>query len=273
VYDYDFVNNEDETAASNVAPPTGQWASLVFTGTWGDWNGNNYSGTLGFYLNGQPVGGLGLATLLPPPQPAYPFRIGASASGADGWAGALDDVRIYGRALSSDEVAQLYQYESTEAIPHDATATAAVDNGSVVSATITDWGFGYTNTPSVRIIGGGGSGAQAVAVVSNGVVSAVNVLAAGSGYTDTPVVVIAPPFIPQPTIGITALVFGPLVTPLLELNLASLSPYDNYQLEFTPVPGGTWTNLGSVFTPTAATDTQYVNTIGNVGFLRARYVP
>jgi len=112
-----------------------------------------------------------------------------------------------------------------------------------------------------------------VAVVSNGVVSAVNVLAAGSGYTDTPVVVIAPPFIPQPTIGITALVFGPLVTPLLELNLASLSPYDNYQLEFTPVPGGTWTNLGSVFTPTAATDTQYVNTIGNVGFLRARYVP
>ena len=56
---------------------------------------------------------------------------------------------------------------------------AVVVNGFVVGATITDGGYGYTNTPTVRIIGGGGSGAQAVAVVSNGVVTAVNVLDAG----------------------------------------------------------------------------------------------
>jgi hypothetical protein len=112
-----------------------------------------------------------------------------------------------------------------------------------------------------------------VAVVSNGVVTAINVLAAGSGYTNTPVVVIAPPFIPQPRIGITALVFGPLVTPVMELNLANLSPYDNYQLQFAPNAGAAWTNLGGVFTPTATTDSQFVNAIGNVGFLRVKYVP
>ena len=86
--------------------------------------------------------------------------------------------------------------------PRAATASATVVNGFVVGATITDGGYGYTNTPAVRIIGGGGSGAQAVAVVSNGVVIAVNVLDAGSGYTSTPVIVIAPPFIPQPTMAI-----------------------------------------------------------------------
>ena len=59
-------------------------------------------------------------------------------------------------------------------------------NGFVVGATIIDGGYGYTNTPAVRFIGGGGGGAQAVAVVSNGMVIAVNVMAAGFGYTSTP---------------------------------------------------------------------------------------
>ena len=48
--------------------------------------------------------------------------------------------------------------------PHAATATGSVINGFVVAASITDEGWGYTNTPPVRIIGGGGSGAQAVAL-------------------------------------------------------------------------------------------------------------
>ena len=91
--------------------------------------------------------------------------------------------------------------------PRGATATATVVNGFVVGATITDGGSGYTNTPAVKIIGGGGSGAQAVAVVSNGVVIAVNFLDAGSGYTSTPLVVIDPPFIPNPVLGIAPMSF------------------------------------------------------------------
>jgi len=296
--------------------------------------------------------------------------------------------------------------------PRTATATATVVNDFVVGATITDSGWGYTNTPTVRIIGGGGSGAQAVAVVSNGVVIAVNVLNAGYGYTNTPVIVIAPPFIAQPTMGIGAMsllsftnlavgtnyqlqffsgdtwsnmgaaftaasptftqyvagtagpngyrlattpvplqayataqvvngfVVGatvtsggsgysaspvvtilsdgggsnataiatvsggavtgititsagigytnaptiiiapppanalwPNVTQVMELDFGSLSPYDNYQLEFTPVAGGVWSNLGIPFTPTSTTSTQFANVSGNAGFFRVRYVP
>ncbi|MGO9202439.1 MAG: leucine-rich repeat domain-containing protein [Limisphaerales bacterium] len=157
--------------------------------------------------------------------------------------------------------------------PHAATATGSVINGFVVAASITDEGWGYTNTPPVRIIGGGGSGAQAVALVTNGVLVAVDVVAAGSGYTSAPVVIIEPPFIPQPTMGITVLTFGPQVSPVLELNLGSLSPYDNYQLEFTPAVGGAWTNLGNPFTPTSSAIVQYANGTGKLGFFRVKYVP
>jgi hypothetical protein len=157
--------------------------------------------------------------------------------------------------------------------PHAATATANVVNGFVVGASITDDGWGYTNTPTVRIIGGGGAGSQAVAVVSNGVVVAVNLVNAGSGYTNTPVIVIAPPFIPQPTIEVTALSFGPLVAPVIKLDLANLSPYDNYQLEFRPSVESSWGSLGTPFTPTSSTNTQYASGVGNVGFFRVKYLP
>jgi hypothetical protein len=332
------------------------------------------------------------------------------------YSGLIDDVRIYNRALSSNEVGQLYAIESVPpsppCAPYDATATATVDHEFVVAAPITDGGCGYTNTPGVRIIGGGGSGAEAVAVVSNGVVVAVNILDAGLGYTSTPVMVIEPPFIPQPTMGIAAVsllsvtnagsgssyqlqVFSegtwanigaaftatsstftqyvagtagpnsyrlattpvplqayataevvdgfviaatvtsggsgyttnpavtiigngagsnataiahvsggsvtnvtvtdagigytngativiapppanalwPTVTQVMELDFAGLSPYDNYQLEFTPSGGGSWTNLGTPFTPTSPTSTQYISVSGNEGFFRVKYVP
>ncbi len=157
--------------------------------------------------------------------------------------------------------------------PRSATATASVVNGFLVGASVSDPGLGYTNTPIVRVIGGNGSGAQAVAVVSNGIVTAVKLLAAGSGYTTAPMIVIAPPFIPQPTIGIKALVFGPLATPVIRLDFTNLSPYDNYQLEFTATAGGAWTNLGAPFVPTGASNTQYADGVGNTGFLRVRHDP
>ena len=332
------------------------------------------------------------------------------------FAGLIDEPSVYSRALSAAEIQGIYLAGSAgkcepAPTPHAATATATVVSGFVVGATITDGGWGYTNTPGVTIIGGGGSGAQAVAVVSNGVVIAVNVLDAGSGYTNTPVIVIAPPFIPQPAIAIgtasllsfTNLAVGtnyqlqvfsnntwsnldgaftaagstftqyvsgtagpngyrlastpvpsqayataqvlngfvvgatvtsggsgygsnvivsivggggsnataiakvsggvvtgltitdagigytitptiiiapppanavwPMVMQAVELDLGSLSPYDNYQLEFAPVLGGAWSNLGGLFTPTATTSTQYVNVSGNAGFFRVRHVP
>ena len=327
--------------------------------------------------------------------------------------GGVDDIRFYNRALSASEVQQLYVMEATPpCAPSDATATAAVVDGFVVSATLTDGGCGYTNTPGVAFIGDNGSGAEAVAVVSNGVVVAVNIVDAGSGYTDAPAVVIAPPFIPQPTMSLAALsrlsfsdlavgagyqlqslvggtwsnvgpsfsatsstftqlvsgtvapngyrlavtplpqqayatvqmvdgfvvaasvtsggsgyttspivtilndaggsnatatatvsgglitgititsagigylntptiviapppsnALSPNVTPVMELTFASLSPYDNYQLQFTPVANGAWMNFGAPFTCASSTSTQYVNASGNAGFFRVQHLP
>jgi hypothetical protein len=295
---------------------------------------------------------------------------------------------------------------------YDATATATLANDFVVAANITDGGHGYTNTPLVRFIGGGGSGAQAVAVVSNGLVIAVNVLDAGYGYTNAPLVVIEPPFIPSPVLSIAPMSFlafsnltvggnyqlqqsvawywsnqpvtftatnalytqmfagvvgsgdyrlalnpvpaqafatpqlvngfvvgatvtaggsgyfttpavningdvgsnatavasinggavtgititsagigytnmvtvqidpppaaslSPTVQPVMRLDSASLTPYDNYQIQFKPDIGGAWANWnGGLFSPTDVTNSQYIFITNGIGFFRLQYVP
>ena len=128
-----------------------------------------------------------------------------------------------------------------------ATASAVVTNGFVVGATITDGGYGYTNTPTVSLLGGGGSGAVAVAVVTGGVVVAVEILDAGGGYTNPPVVVIAPPFVPQPTIGIA---------PRSLLSFTGLAPGTSYQLQ--SLLADTWSGLGAAFNASGSTFVQYV---------------
>jgi len=86
--------------------------------------------------------------------------------------------------------------------PRAATGTATLTGNFVTGITIFDGGSGYTNTPVVRLIGGGGSGAEAFAVVSNGTLISITVTNAGYGYTNAPVVVIDPPFIFSPVLGI-----------------------------------------------------------------------
>jgi FtsP/CotA-like multicopper oxidase with cupredoxin domain len=56
------------------------------------------------------------------------------------------------------------------------------------SITVTAGGTGYISPPTVRIIGGGGSGATATTTVANGAVTAINLINHGSGYTSTPTV-------------------------------------------------------------------------------------
>ncbi|MDR3564417.1 MAG: choice-of-anchor J domain-containing protein [Negativicutes bacterium] len=133
-----------------------------------------------------------------------------------------------------------------------ATATSVVTNGYLVEATLTYGGFGYTNTPGVRFIGGGGSGAEGVCVVSNGMVIGVDISNPGSGYSSAPIVVIAPPFIPKPAMGIVALSF---------LSFTNLVVGTSYQFQFDL--GGTLINIGPSFSATNTTFTQYVS--GTVG--------
>jgi hypothetical protein len=132
--------------------------------------------------------------------------------------------------------------------PRAATATAMLNNGFVVGATVTDGGVGYTNIPLVRFIGGGGSGALAAAVVSNGVVIAVSVLEAGHGYTSTPLIVIDPPFIPNPVLGIA---------PMWGLVYSNLTIGGAYQLQQSSK--WYWTNWPVNFTATSSVYTQLVS--------------
>jgi hypothetical protein len=165
--------------------------------------------------------------------------------------GGVDDVRMYDRALSALEVQQLYAYESVAqpSVPYGATATAILTNGFIVGANISYGGHGYTNIPTVRFIGGGGSGAQAEAVVSNGVVIAIDFLGAGSGYTSAPLVVIAPPFIPNPALGIAAMSF---------LTFSNLTVGGVYQLQQL-AEGYYWTNQPVNFTAANSVYSQMVS--------------
>ena len=57
---------------------------------------------------------------------------------------------------------------------------------SVQSVSLTNAGFGYTVTPGVRFIGGGGSGATATATLGDGIVGVIEVTNSGSGYVTAP---------------------------------------------------------------------------------------
>jgi hypothetical protein len=135
--------------------------------------------------------------------------------------------------------------------PCAATATATVANGFVVEVAVTDGGCGYTNTPGVRLLGGGGIGAEAEAVVSNGVVVAVNIQNTGQGYTNAPQVVIAPPFIAQPTLDVFV---------LAQVSFSGLAAGTNYQLQ--GLSDGAWSDLGPAFTAASSGFTQYVKAAG-----------
>lgn len=132
--------------------------------------------------------------------------------------------------------------------PHAARATPVMVNGFVVAASIVDAGYGYTNPPTVYIVGGGGSGAQATTTISNGNVTAINIINAGYGYSGVPSIFISPPFVTPTFLGIA---------PALRLDFANLIVSNNYQLQVTQ--SGTWVNLGSQFVALANIYSQFVS--------------
>jgi hypothetical protein len=179
--------------------------------------------------------------------------------------GAIDELSVYNRALSQSEIQAIYNAGSTGKCPpppHTATATAALAGIFVFRADITNGGGGYTNTPTVRIVGGGGSGATAVAVVSNGVVVAINITGAGYGYTNAPQVVIDPPYIFNPVLGIAPMSF---------LTFSNVTVAGNYQLQ--QFESYYWANLPLNFTATNAIYTQMVAGVAGIGDYRLALSP
>ena len=230
--------------------------------TWTHLAGTFEGGTYRFYINGQLIA-TNSGQALGPTNNA-PLEIGGSGS-CEHFGGLLDEVSIYNRALSASEIAAIYNAGSAGKCvspPRGATASAVLSYGFVVAANITDGGYGYTNTPTVKIIGGGGTGAQAVAVVSNGVVIAVHFLDAGSGYTSTPLVVIDPPFIPNPVLGIAPMSF---------LTFSNLTLGGVYQLQ--QLVAWYWSNQPVSFTATNALYTQMVEGVAGSGEYRLALNP
>ncbi|MGA2248832.1 MAG: LamG domain-containing protein [Verrucomicrobiota bacterium] len=149
--------------------------------------------------------------------------------------------------------------------PTQAFATAEVDNGFVVGSIVTSGGSGYVTAPTVIIVGGGGTDAVAFSQINSGTVTNIVVTDAGFGYTNTPIIQIGQP--PPAAV-------SPTVFPVMQVNSASLAPYDNYQIQFTPMLGGSWVNWnGGLFMPTAATNSQFLFITNNVGFFRLEFVP
>jgi Concanavalin A-like lectin/glucanases superfamily len=178
--------------------------------------------------------------------------------------GLLDEVSCYNRALSAAEIQAIYNAGSAGKCkpPQLATATATLVDGFVVAATATDSGYGYTNTPQVRFIGGGGSGAKAVAVVSNGVVVGITITDAGIDYTNAPLVVIEPPFIPNPVLSIAPMSF---------LSFSNLSVGGVYQMQQSVA--WYWSNQPVSFTATNALYTQMVAEVAGSGEYRLALSP
>jgi len=180
--------------------------------------------------------------------------------------GNMEDFRIYNRALSGSEVQQLYAYESTHpsCLPYRAAATATVTGGQVTGATVTDSGCGYTNTPLVLVLGGGGNGSTATATVTNGFVTGITITNPGSGYTSTPDIYIYSP------IGLQVGLLQAVVPSFFDLLIGT-----NYQLQASSNLIN-WTNQGSVFTatnPTSQYPGYFLLNSGNQLYFRAQQVP
>jgi len=150
-------------------------------------------------------------------------------------------------------------------VPAQAFATAQMANGFVVGATVTSGGSGYVTSPAVSIVGRSVIGAGAFSSISGGVVTSITVTNAGYGYTNAPTIQIAPP---------PAAAVFPAVQPVMRVDSASLAPYDNYQIQFKPDIMAPWMNWdGGLFSPTSATNSQYIFITNGVGFFRLQYVP
>jgi hypothetical protein len=129
-----FLYYSGATGVWGPYPDTNKWAHVSFT--------IDAENNATFYINGKMTS----SVVFNAAQNALiPFRIGASASFADyrlGWKGLIDDVRVYNRALSSNEVSQLFYSEapvsllvpSIDAQPQSATRVVASNAVFSVSA-------------------------------------------------------------------------------------------------------------------------------------------
>ena len=91
-----------------------------------------------------------------------------------------------------------------------AEAVATIGNGLVGIITITDGGSGYSSPPSVTIVGVASTAASAVATISNGSVTSIKMTNSGIGYTTAPTIIISDPYM----VGVGTFIFNETVVGL-----------------------------------------------------------
>lgn len=79
-----------------------------------------------------------------------------------------------------------------QTLGQDAKATATLDSGTIAAIEVEEGGTGYFEPPTIKLSGGGGSGAVATAVVEEGKITDIVVDQRGTGYTAAPIVEIIP---------------------------------------------------------------------------------
>ena len=65
-----------------------------------------------------------------------------------------------------------------------------IDSGEIEEVTITAVGSGYTTNPTLRVIGGGGDGAEITSSIGSGALVTPNIAKKGSGYTSAPTIIV-----------------------------------------------------------------------------------
>jgi hypothetical protein len=145
--------------------------------------------------------------------------------------------------------------------PAQAVAEPFITNGFLVRVQLTSGGVGYTSTPAIKVIGGGGKNAQCRAIVQDGIVTGLTVLNAGSGYTSQPILEIdAPPAVPA---------IIPTVAKGLRIDALELIPGLSYQIE-SSADLENWMNLGQAFIAESETSSGHTLAEQQKGFFRLR---
>ena len=86
---------------------------------------------------------------------------------------------------------QCCRYLATNAPAIGASLLPVLTGTSITSVTVVGGGTGYTTTPTLTVVGGGGAGAILSAVISGGSITSVTVSNGGTGYTSVPSVNVA----------------------------------------------------------------------------------
>jgi hypothetical protein len=142
------------SASGSVTPFTqNTWHNICFT----DSDSNGVS-TGQFYWDGSPVTTTltaGSASIAPNTTSNLPFYIGSAPGGQYVWNGAIDDVRVYNRTLSSTEVSEIYQAGTAPVATTVTTTTTTTTTTPTFSPKIVDSSTGQNITNATITFSGG----------------------------------------------------------------------------------------------------------------------